>query len=179
MTKNNIYEILIKSIGLVLVYQIIFIVREFSGNLMMFSIQSQNHDEMKGQNIFTIYYIASILVLTLISYFLIFKTKLILNKINKNDLDDTDLNLTINKNELFNVVLKTLGFIIIIWTFPSFVIELIKYFNKENQELNTFFVQKENLIYASIKIAIGIIVIIFSNKINELTNTEKTNNCNN
>lgn len=65
--------------------------------------------------------------------------------------------------------MKTLGFIVTIWTLPTFILEIIKYFNKENLELNTYFVQKENLIYASIKIAVGIIVILFSNKINELT----------
>jgi hypothetical protein len=169
MTKNNIYEIIIKSIGLVLIYQIITIIREFTGSLMMFSIQNQNQDAMKGQNIVILYYTLSILFTSLIAYLFIFKTKLILSKINKNEKDDLEMNININKEELFNMVLKTLGFIVTIWTLPTFILEIIKYFNKENLELNTYFVQKENLIYASIKIAVGIILILFSNKINELT----------
>jgi hypothetical protein len=169
MTKNNIYEIIIKSIGLVLIYQIITIIREFTGSLMMFSIQNQYQDAMKGQNIVILYYTLSILFTTLIAYLFIFKTKLILSKINKNEKDDLEMNININKEELFNTVLKTLGFIVTIWTLPNFILEIIKYLNKENLELNTYFVQKENLIYASIKIAVGIILILFSNKINELT----------
>ena len=174
MTKNNIYEILIKSIGLILIYQIIFIIREFGISIMMFSIQT-NEEDIRGKNLFIIYYVVSILILALISYFLIFKTKSILTKINRNDQVDIELNLNINKHELFKIVLKSLGFIVTIWTFPSFIIEIIKYFNKENLELNYFFSQKENLIYESIKMALGIVIIIFSNKINELTNTEKEN----
>jgi len=166
MQKNDIFEIVIKVLGLYLVVVVINQLRD----VMMYAsflMQSKNNVSLSDVDQTPLFLISvfSFLITTLFAGFLIFKTKNVVKIISRKEEPDKIINLISNKENIYQVATTIIGFTIIVLTIPQFGVELKNYVQLIQ---NSTFVNSSSsnlLLISGLKVVLGIAVIIYSNPI--------------
>ena len=167
MKKRNIYELTIKILGLISACEVILFIRKLSEYWVFISID-KSHERNEGESFYIYYCITEIIIFLIISYILIFKSKNIINKLPETI--ETDIDISFDKKDFFEIIIKTLGLIVIIWTLPELIIEVKKYFDFKLNEIRPNFRQNEPLIFNFTKIILGFVVIKFAKNISNIAN---------
>jgi len=178
MKKADLYEIVIKILGLYLVVIIINQLRDIMVYLNVL-IQSKNNPEMfnyfNHTSVFLVYLIG-FLILISFSGVLVFKTKRITKMICRPTDYKEQLMLVSEKQTIYEICLVLIGLVTIVMILPDFIFKLknqitLSYYNFPTNDYDTTF-----LVTSGLKIAIGLIAIINSRKISKLLAKKKREN---
>jgi len=165
--KSDIYEIAIKILGLYLVTILLWQLRDILTSISLLNQSRSNPKIFEGfdQTPILLISISAFLVLTIISGFLIFKTKAITKLICKSTDYEDSISLFAEKTTIYEIALTIVGLLLIVETFPDFAYKLKKYI----QFIKSDYPQKEYetmfFVTSLIKILIGLIAIIYSNQL--------------
>lgn len=167
MKKSDIYEIAIKILGLYLIVLILTQLRDIL-NSMVFMLEAQNNPEAFGDMDQTPIFIGLLipfLFLIFFSWLFIFRTKRITKLIgNKNDYKET-AKLFAERETIYEIALILVGLVTIVLTLPEFIYRFTDYIQSVKSDFPTNDFDTNYLITSGLKIAVGLIAIIYSNQI--------------
>ena len=176
MRKSDIYEFTIKILGIYLVVSLIEYLKEVISYAMLL-IQLHGKPEEIGDFDQTPIFIVSLnnlLVMTIFTWLLIFKTRKITNLIcTKEDYSETT-KLFADKKAIIEIALIIVGLMTIIWTIPEFAIKLKNYVYMSQNNYTTTMNDKSFLLIAGLKIVVGIIAVWYAKSISAYVANEKT-----
>ncbi|HOU97874.1 MAG TPA: hypothetical protein PLP65_03410 [Bacteroidales bacterium] len=167
MKKSDIYEIVIKIIGLYLFIKSIENFKEVIFYFTAISQKSQSPDIFGGidQKPYLFISIGHLLLTLFIAIIFIFKTKVITALISKKDDYIENTAVSFNKKIIYEVSLTLAGLIIIIWSLPEFAIKLKNHIYLVKNNFSTNSAESEYIIITAIKLLIALIIIIYSKSI--------------
>lgn len=169
MKKSDIYEIAIKLLGIYLFFTAI----ELFNNVLiycMFYFQAKTNPNLFGNFDQRPLFILSIVYLILVILFaslLTFKTKMLVKLVCKPD-DYTDTaSLFADRKVIYEMALLIMGLLTIVWALPDFIFQVKNYLQLKDSLPNNdnsinFIVQ------SGIKIAIGLVAVVYANVIAKL-----------
>jgi len=170
MKKSDIYEISIKILGLYLFFTSIELVREV---LTSFAVMTQakldpvafgNFD----QSPFFILSIANFVFVILIATFMTFKTETIVKLVCKpTDFVETST-LFVDRKVIYEMALAIMGLLLIVWTLPDFVFRLKNYFQLIQSNIPNKVYDTNFIITSTIKIVVGLGVVIYAKSISTI-----------
>ncbi len=173
MKKIDLYEIAIKILGIYLISELIYQLREIGFYITL--ITQKNSSEIDDDRQILTTTIIGFLVLTYFVRLLIFKSNKIAKFITNKSEQEEDFKITTNRKTIFEISLVIVGLLSIVIGLPSFLLKLKNYiiytkrFGSDHYQDDTF------LTLEALKIGIGLIAIIFSENISTLlTKDNKT-----
>jgi len=175
LKKFDLYEIAIKLLGLYLVVVIIGQLRDILIFLAVL-VQSQKNSERLGEMNQTIAFVVAILgfiVLIIFSGLLIFRTRQITKLICRPTDSEEHVKLFAEKKTIYEICLVLLGLITIVLTIPDFIFKLKNHISLIQNNFPTKDYDTTFLITSGIKIAVGIIAIIYSAQLSKVLTKKK------
>lgn len=167
MKKSDIYEIAIKILGIYLVSILLWQLRDILASILLVIQSKSNPKIFEGfdQTPMIIVSISAFLVVTFISWLLIFKTKSITKLVCKSTDYEDAVTLFAEKTTIYEIALTIVGLLLFVETFPDFAYKLKNYL----QTIKNDYPQKqyETMFFVTslIKIVTGIIAIVYSTQL--------------
>jgi len=167
MKKSDIYEIAIKILGVYLVIILLWQLRDILSAVLLIFQSRSNPKIFEGydQTPVLLVTISAFLVVAIITWLLIFKTKAIAKLICKPTDYEDSVTLFAEKITIYEIALTIIGLLLVVETFPDFAYKLKKYV----QLFKTDYPQKEYdtmfFVTSFLKLLIGIIAIIYSTQL--------------
>jgi hypothetical protein len=183
MKKTDIYEIVIKILGLVLLYQTMsqlgYIVYSVIEMFVPRSMDSLDGIGMSIEKAMQMIFLGAFILLLLTSFLLIFKSHKIARFINKGGEDDTVWNLSINRATLYEMTLLVIGAITLIQSAPTLLFRFNNWLRSSRLQVEfndhpTYFIWIE-----LVKAIFGIVIIYFSKSISNFISIKSINKKNN
>ncbi|MFB5944456.1 hypothetical protein [Albibacterium profundi] len=179
MKKADLYEIVIKILGLYLIVTLLNQIRELALYSTLF-LQSQSQIGQFGQNGQMSMFLVALLGTLIVAIFvfvLIFRTKQVTKVISRPSDYAEDLKLFAEKKTIYEISLVIIGLVTLVLTVPDFIFRLKGYV----QLVQNDFPKPKNeiafLIIDGIKLAIGILALVYSKSLASLlANERKTTN---
>ena len=165
MKKSDIYEIAIKILGL---YLLTTIVVEFLNQILKdFMVMQQfqgNSDGTPTPNFkpYIAISILNVILLSLLSIFMMFKTKIIAKRICSQSDFEEDVKLFADPKTIYEILLNLNGLLLVIWTLPEFAYKLKNYILAEQIKGWHADIDYNFLVISSIKIIFGIFILVIS-----------------
>jgi hypothetical protein len=160
MKKTDVYEIATKLIGLFFVKDLIEHVTQFFGFL---GLESGIKNAM-GINVYTLFYALDILLMAVIVYLFVFKTKKFVGLICKSSDYEETITLSAKRSDLYEIVIRITGLLLIVWTLPDFILKLrshIAWVKAGHPELD-----QESFLWAyGVKLVLACILLLSANGI--------------
>lgn len=170
MKKSDIYEISIKILGLYLFFTSIGLLRDVLSAFAVM-IQAKQSPEAFGdfdQTPFLILSIANFVFAIVFAAFTTLKTKTITKLVCKpTDYTETS-SLFADRKVIYELALVIMGLFIMVWTIPDFVYKLNNHFKLVQKNAPTYYLDKNFIITSAIKIAVGLIAIIYAKSISAI-----------
>jgi NADH:ubiquinone oxidoreductase subunit 5 (subunit L)/multisubunit Na+/H+ antiporter MnhA subunit len=175
MKKTDLYEIVIKTLGL---YMVVPLIADFRNVLMYVSIWLQHNEnpELFGNFNQTPLLLVAVLGLALtlsFSFVLLFKTKALVQFITKKENAEEKINLLAEKRELFEISLVILGLILLVFDLPDFIYKLKNHIQLVQANLQPDHNATIFLTTTAIKIVLGFFLLKFSRTLSALLIAEK------
>ena len=125
MTANNLFNIILKVLGIFFIKDILIALPSFFGIFISFF----GHD-VEGTIITSVLSLVSILIYCVIIYFLIFRTNLLIAKLKlTNDFLQEPLKLNIHRSTVLSLAIISTGLFVITQAIPNLVRELVEFIN--------------------------------------------------
>jgi hypothetical protein len=178
MKKSDIYEIATKILGLYLLIVLIGYLRAAFSFLSYYELAQYAPTQTNEYNPMPEFILGIIqfIVITIIAYLFIIRTKYICKIICQPDDFVEPINFSMNKSDIYKIALVIIGFATIISVLPPFAIKLQHYIHLIQLNEPTSIFTVDELLSKGIKLALGIIVISFRNTISTLLVKETTGN---
>lgn len=180
MKKFDLYEIAIKVLGLYLVTILITQLKNIFIYLSIYLQQKEQPEKFGDVSQISIFLIVCIgfVLLALLTWFLLFKTREVTQLICKPTDKTENIKLFAERKTVYEICLVLLGLITIILTLPDFIFKLKNYISLVQNGFPIKPNDKSFVIVSGIKIAVGVLAIIYSVQISSiLTKRKSTNEC--
>lgn len=178
MKKTDIYEIVIKILGLVLLYQTLsqlgYIVYSVIEMFVPRSMDSLDGIGLSIEKAMQMIFLGAFIMLLLTSFLLIFKAHNIARFINKGIEEDTVWNLSIDRATIYEMTLLVIGAITLIQSGPTLLIRFNNWLRASRLQIE-FTDQPTYYIWIElVKALIAIVLIVFAKSIATFINKRKT-----
>jgi hypothetical protein len=168
MKKADIYEIAAKLMGIYFINQIIY---SFRGIFeLLFYSTTANMQEF-GVAIL-ISSVLGLVLFSLLSFILIFKTKVLVTLITKADEREDEVKLFASKKTIYEIALVLIGGLTFIWSLPDVCFGVYNYFHWLNNGIRPPN-QLQVLILETVKVLFGIVVILSADLLSTTFSKEK------
>ncbi len=170
MRKSDIYEVAIKILGLYLLFTSIDLL---STVFAAFAIMAQMNQNIQVSDDFVQ---IPFLVLSIVNFglvvafalFLTLKTQVIVRFVcSPTDYEETS-SLFADRKVIYEIALVLMGLILVVWTLPDFVINLREHVRLVQSDTPTNQQDMNFVITAAVKIALGLIAVIYAKSISVL-----------
>jgi hypothetical protein len=175
MKKSDIIEITIKILGLYLFINVITSLKDLFTLILTLDSMSKNFTDSASTNgIITmiIGIVIYILVLVAFATFLTFGTKTITKRICRQVDYEENITLLTDKKTFYEIAFVIIGGVVVIWTIPELLIRLL-FYTKSAQNFMLRDSDKSFLFLAIIKIVLGIVAIIYADRVAARLTKEK------
>lgn len=168
MKKVDIYEIAAKLMGIYLIIQIIYSLR----GILEILFYSANATTQEFGGTILLSGVFGLIMFSLVSYFLIFRTKAVVAKITNPDEREDEVKLFAGKKTIYEIALVLIGGLTFIWSFPDFCYNVYNYFHLRNNGLMPPN-QLSGPTIEAVKVLFGILIIISADLLSTVFSKEK------
>lgn len=179
MKKSDIYEVAIKILGLYLFFTSIGLLRDVFSSIAVALIEtkqfSNRHNDF-NQTPFVILSITNFVIVIVFAAILTFKSKSIVKSVCKpSDYSET-ASLFADRKVIYEIALIIMGLFLILWTLPDLAIKLKRHIQLVQNNAPSHLFDTDFIITSVIKIAIGLLAVIYGKSFSRfLTKDEKQN----
>ncbi|WCT10264.1 hypothetical protein [Mucilaginibacter jinjuensis] len=168
MKKTDVYEIAVRLMGIYLITQIIYSLR---GILEILFYSATSTTQGFGGTIL-LSAVFGLVMFSLTSYFLIFRTKIIVAKITKPDNVEDEVKLFAGKKTIYEIALVLIGGLTFIWSLPDVCYGIYNYFHLRSNGLMPPN-QLPGITIEVIKLLFGILIILSADLLSTAFSKEK------
>ena len=167
MKKIELYEILIKIIGIYFLLSTIGILKEvLSACIMLFSKNSSVYEESSSiYNMIILIGGFNFLFQLTASSLIIWKAKNIANKIARNSDSEENVSINLDKQIILQIAITIAAFLMFFWTIPDFFLNLKNYLGLIINEMPTKEFDTSIIILSAFKIVISVFSVTYSQKL--------------
>ncbi len=164
MKKSDIYEIAIKIFGLYLFVSSLDIANAAVTYLGMVFAAKENPEIYGGYKLmpFVLIHLFNFFLVTFFSWLFIFRTNVVSARIYSPSDIEKEVHIISNTKEAYQTIITLTGLILIVWTIPDFLLKLNQYIYLTQQKVWHTSFDDNFLITASVKIVLGILIILFA-----------------
>ena len=155
MKKTDIYEIAAKLMGIYLITHIIYSLRGIFE--ILFYSATASTQEVGGTVLLS--GVLGLVLFSLVSFFLIFRTKAVVALMTNNDDREDEVKLFTSKKTIYEIALVLIGGLTFIWSFPDVCYGVYNYFHWVNNGLRPPN-QLPGLTIEAVKVLFGILIVI-------------------
>jgi hypothetical protein len=170
MKKSDIYEIVIKIVGIYLFFTSIGLLRDLLSAIAAIMQLIQNPDAYGDfdQTPFLILSIAYFVVVILFAALLTLKTKTIVKLVCKpSDYEETS-SLFADRKVIYEIALVIMGLLLILWTLPDFAFRMRNYMTLVRSHIQPENYDTNFIGASAIKIVIGLIAVVYAKSISKV-----------
>lgn len=175
MKKSAIYEIAIKLGGLYLFFLSIMALKDvFVFGISYLKLKEDGFQDFDGNNIYIVLgAISSFTLILAFAFFLTFHSEKIVRKICRAEEFETEINLKITKQGLYEIGLVISSFVLILDTLPNFLVKFREYLNLTEKDYLIGYDRIGFLWVAIARMIVGVLVIAGADMISSFIVKEK------
>lgn len=128
MKKTTVYEIAIRIIGIYALTLVVYQIAAVVTSVMSLGISGKVTDDSGNGGILGLLIaVGSFVLVTIVPWFLLFKTQIILSWIFKPGDEDETLSIIVEPKVIYEMAILIAGILLVIWALPDFFLKFINY----------------------------------------------------